>query len=353
MVACHARLKEIGDGRFGKAYGIKVTLGRLMRTVAAFLAVCAFVLAGCSDGAAEPEAVEEAFEDIELNVTATTGVIRGVVVDEAIRPVAGALVTLNLPGKGPVTDESRDTGAFAFDDLEPGSYFLSAAKGGFLPSQQTAEVVAGVAEPPIVKILLAVDGSYVAPFVQSLVFEGFIECGVTTPVIAGAICGIPNGATCGFPFPPEACLGNVTNDNFSQFIPMDQVPTFIQHELVWEATQSTGNMFNLAGRWAKESGDWGEIKGFIGVSPIVLALNSTEIDDEEIGVNGTGLAPAIFSGGMEGTEPPCDPVLGICAFSTGATIEQSFRLYTNIFYGYAPPEGWRFIDSGTVPEPPA
>jgi hypothetical protein len=314
------------------------------------LALLATTLAGCSGGeaGAEPAAPVD-FEPLELEATATTGIIRGVVVDEAIRPIGNASIVLR--GETDLATTSTAEGAFGFDGLEPGAYFLSATKPGHIGAQASAEVVAGVAEPPIVKILLAADLSYVTPFAQVVVFDGFIECGVTTPVIAGAICAIPNGATCDPPLPPEACLGNVTNDNFNQFIPVDQVPSFIQHELVWEATQSTGNMFNLAARWATEDGDWGEIKGSIGVSPIIIALNATEVEDEEIGLNGTGLAPAIFAGGMEGTTPPCDPVFGICLFSTGATISQSFRLYTTLFYGYTPPEGWLFIDEGSIPPP--
>jgi hypothetical protein len=319
------------------------------------IALLATTLAGCSGG--DPEAKPEVpvdFDPLELEATETTGVIRGIVVDEAIRPIGNVSIVLR-GGPSELTTTSTPEGAFGFDGLEPGAYFLSASKPGHIDAQASTEVVAGVAEPPIVKILLALDTSYQAPFHQILVFEGYIECGVTTPVIAGAICGIPNGSTCGFPFPPEACLGNVTNDNFSTFIAVEQVPEFIQHELVWEATQTTGNMFNLAARWAMdpEFSDWGEIKGAIGVSPVIVSLNATEIEDEEIGLNGTGLGPSIFSGGMEGTAPPCDPVFGICAFSTGATLSQSFRLYTIVFFGYAPPEGWRFIDAGEVPQPPA
>jgi hypothetical protein len=136
---------------------------------------------------------------------------------------------------------------------------------------------------------------------------------------------------------------------------VDQVPSFIQHELVWEATQTTGNMFNLAARTSTYEQNAGgsyksDIKGAAGVSPVIIPINGTEIEDEEVGVNGTGLAPAIFAGGMEGTAP-CVPGFG-CLFASGATVEQSFRLYTTIFYGYTPPEGWTFVETGSVPNPP-
>lgn len=305
------------------------------------------LLAGCAGPAAKKgEADPIDFSELDLETTATTGIIRGVVVDDAIRPLPGA--TVSLRGAEGLSRQTSDSGAFGFDGLEPGAYFLDVSKPGYLPVQQSVDVVAGVAEPPIAKVLLAVDASFVAPFYNQFVFDGFMECGVTTPAVAGAVCSFANGPLCEPPFPPEACTGNVTNDKFNQYIPLTEVPQFIQHELTWEATQTTGNMFNLAARWRLDDGEWGEIKGAIGVSPVILPLNATEIEDEELGLNGTGLAPAVFSGGMEGTEPCGIPIFG-CLFPTGATIQQSFRLYTTIFYGYAPPEGWTFVATGEVP----
>lgn len=312
-----------------------------MRGLLAAAALAMIVFAGCASPSAPSQAEPVAdFEQLELTATATTGIIRGIVVDDAIRPISAAIVTLN--GEAPQTVTTTNDGAFGFDDLAPGTYFISVSKAGYFDAQQSAEVVAGVAEPPIVKALLARDTSFVAPYVEAFVLEGYIECGVTTPVIAGAVCSF--GTIVGL---------DITNDKFNQFIPVSKVPGWIQHELIWEATQSTGNQFNLAARTStqgqNENGSYESgIKGKIGVSPVLIQVNATEIEDEEIGLEGLGLAPAIFSGGMEGTGV-CTPVR--CLFGTGATISQKFNLYTHVFYGYQPPESWRFSEEGTVPPP--
>ncbi|MEA3165368.1 MAG: Carboxypeptidase regulatory-like domain [Thermoplasmata archaeon] len=315
----------------------------MMRAPLAAL-LTAFLFAGCTSSS--PPAADEApvdFEALDLEATATTGLIRGLVVDSAIRPVAGATVSLRMTP--PQTATTTGEGAFGFDGLEAGTYFLTVHKPGFIDVQQSTEVVAGVSEPALVKVLLAVDGAFIAPYFEVFVLDGFIECGVTTPVVAGAVCS----------FGEIAGLYNLTNDRFGQFIAVANVPMWLQHELVWDATQNTGNMLNLAARTATaEQYDGGSyeagIAGKAGTSPVVIQVNATRIEEREVGLNGTGLAPAVFAGGMEGTNPCSPPVP--CLFATGATIEQKFSLYTILFYGYTPPVDWRFSSGDPVPPPP-
>lgn len=35
----------------------------------------------------------------------------------------------------------------------------------------------------------------------------------------------------------------------------------------------------------------------------------------------------------------------------GVITNQKFMVYTTVFYGYVPPTGWLFIETGTVPQP--
>ena len=108
------------------------------------LALVATTLAGCSEpeAAAGPPALELA----EVDNSVTRGSISGVVVDEAIRPIAGVNLTLLGPQ---LTVASNEGGQFIFEDLDPGLYTVSAAPltaaDGrlFLGIQTTAEVVAG------------------------------------------------------------------------------------------------------------------------------------------------------------------------------------------------------------------
>lgn len=323
-----------------------------MQRALAVLMMLAVGLAGCSDGGGKDPAPDPT-DELGLEATDTTGVIRGVVVDERIVPIAGA--TIKLLADGQVVQTTAN-GAFGFDGLDPGTYFVEASKAGFSPVQQGIEVVAGESEPPVARFLLAADSSFVAPYFEGFVLEGFIQCGTTTSVIAAAVCSIPNGCNPGV---LGICATNetYTEDNFNQFIELSGVPMFIQHEVVWEATQATGNQLNLAMRTATadeygQGGYGADIGGdIIGVSPLVGVIDQAMIEENGIGKNGTGLAPAVFTGGTAGTEA-CVPGGG-CTFATGATVNQKFSLYTHVFYGYMPPEGWRFSESSTVPAPPS
>ncbi|MEA3202654.1 MAG: Carboxypeptidase regulatory-like domain [Thermoplasmata archaeon] len=339
----------------------------VMRSLPAILLLLllAVSLGGCSSKAAAPTPATAG--DLDLQATATTGVIRGVVVDEAIRPLAGAAVTATAQGHTLATN-STASGSFGFQGLPPGTYIVKAHKAGFKDVQTSAEVKAGVGDPAPVKVTLGTDTSFVRPYAVGFVFRGFIDCGVTTPAVGIAVCSIPNGPTCGAD--PVPCTGNVTADNFAAFVPVDGgVPLWIQHELVWKATQTAGDQFTIAAR----TGTAAQFKSNnyerdlpdqpTGTSPLLAVVNTTTIQKFDIGRNGTGLEPAIFTGGVPGTgDQVCEPVVvpapepvgpfgGFCLFDTGATLEQDFTLYTHIFYGFTPPAGYRFTADGE-PTPP-
>lgn len=317
-------------------------------------------LAGCAGGGSDDPVDDDPTTGLDLEATETTGIIRGVVVDVTVTPLAG--VNVSIPAKGMAT-QTNDNGAFGFADLEPGTYFLTISKAGYTTQQKDVEVVAGVDDPPLARVQLAPDTSFLAPYFETFVLEGYIQCGLTTSAVAIAVCSVPN-----------ECLGlcagtNFTEDKFAQFIPLAANPLHIQHELIWDSTQSTGNMMNLAMRSSTEEqhrdGSYGADIGpnVIGTSPLVGILNRTYIgelaSDEDpivLGADGVGLAPAVFTGGMEGTAP-CVPEEspafgGFCAFANGVTIQQRFTLYTHVFYGYEPPVDWRFSTDSTVPQPP-
>src|SRR5688572_21153311 len=89
----------------------------------------ALALPGCSD---EPKSDGVAdstddFGDLGVAPTDTRGILVGVVVDEAIRPIAEAKVALNAGGGAPMEKTTDAEGRFAYGDLEPGTYFLSAS----------------------------------------------------------------------------------------------------------------------------------------------------------------------------------------------------------------------------------
>ena len=195
------------------------------------------------------------------------------------------------------------------------------------------------------------------PYASLFRFDGYIECSSAVSAVGSvAVCSvlnIPSEEACSA---TGVCVGNATQDTFNTFVPLDRVPDWVQHELVWESTQTTGNALALAARTAtQEQNDrgtyeagWG--RGF-GKSPLVVHADPATIAKHGMGLNGTGLAPAIFAGGMEETTQcfPLDP--GFCS-GTGVTLQQKFSLYTTVFYGYAPPQGWTFTSGDGIPPAP-
>ena len=309
----------------------------------AFL-LAAVTLAGCSSGGQEPEAPETDvdFGELDLEATDTTGVIRGIVVDEAIRPIANAAITIR-GGGSELSTTSTEAGSFGFDGLEPGTYFLSASKPGHFGAQASAEVVAGVEEPPIVKLLLNRDAAS-APYFVLHKWEGFLECGLSVV----ALCGVAD---------------EVTNDNFATVMVIDGVPLFIQSEVLWQTTTAASDQLWLwHSNGAKPDGAFNGTRDSYawrqGPSPLIMTSNATEIEESEYGTN-NDLYLRMFTGSIEGTRNPTDPEgcypggpgPDVYCGGVGYSIEQSFTVYTTAFFGYLPPEGWAFHADGEAKPP--
>jgi hypothetical protein len=285
----------------------------------AVLALASLLLAGCASNADPEEAVPPAdFTELELAATATTGVIRGIVVDDAIRPVTGAKIVLQTEG-GPRETESAEDGAFGFDGLPAGTYFVQASKAGYVPAQASTDVLAGVAEPPIVKVLLALDPG-TAPFFEAYIWEGFIECSARAVLYGVA-----------------ACEG-VGNDDIAHDIGLTAgIPTYAQGELVWESTQTLGDELSFNWRKTGTNSDYIDTEG---PSPLLLAANHTLFEENDVGTE-EPLRTVIFTGHNPATEPP-----GGVAWGVGVQLQQKFTLYLHVFYNFVPNEGWRFTVDG-------
>lgn len=285
------------------------------------------VVAGCTDpGSPAPQegATPDAFEDVE--VTDTTGAIRGVVVNEAIVPIADVLVALNT-GKNVTSDEQ---GAFVFSDLEPGTYFLTASKLGFNSVQTSAEVVAGEAEPPITKITLLADPTQ-QPYTQTLKWEGFLQCGVMWS--SGTLADQPYPLYIASYFGANVC--GLTDDRFiGGFEFNGRIPDHVQANAVWDGTQPLSNDLTL-GFWRGGSNDW---KFVYGKSPLSIETNRTEIVDT-FDENKTDLPMRMFPG--QSDEPA----------SIVVTTNQAFTVYQTQFYGFVPRAGWQFIVDGPCNTP--
>src|SRR5688572_666453 len=120
-----------------------------MRPLLTALALLVPLLAGCSGGEEGPAA--------PLEATPTTGILRGVVVDAAIRPLAGVRITVPQPDGTERNATTPEDGGFAFDGLAPGAYVVHARRLGYLDASVSTNVTAGVAEPEAVRLQMLDD----------------------------------------------------------------------------------------------------------------------------------------------------------------------------------------------------
>ena len=280
------------------------------------LALASTFLAGCSGGDASGSAADPT-EDLGLEATKTTGVIRGVVVDQAIAPLAGVVVSLS--GGGNATTNAD--GAFGFDGLEPGTYFLTAHKPGFADVQQSADVEAGVAEPPIVKVQMVADVSTL-PTYEVFAFHGYLECSFVIP---------------GFFVP---CEGVGNDHNYASFA-INGDASFIHVSLVWEATQAFGRnlYFNVLDNYdAYNVPTWNG-----GPSPLYGNANATAIAGSAINEQQEFILEVSSDG---------EGVPGVAPGLVGASLQQAFDAYVVVFHGFEPPEGYSYVEDGE-PQVPA
>lgn len=140
------------------------------------LVVLAVLLAGCGQSAAPDDVViVESTDDVEVESDGTPavrtgdGLLSGVVVDEALHTVAGAVVRLPGMDQEKSTDEE---GRFAFNGLWPGPYLLEADAKGFDPVEAVVEVKDDATTQVRVELIRRPSED---PYHQTLKFEGYAE----------------------------------------------------------------------------------------------------------------------------------------------------------------------------------
>jgi hypothetical protein len=269
---------------------------------AALLATAA--LAGCFGGGSP-----QGSGDGDAGPPADDGSVAGVVVSPAIVPLSGVSLRLEPAGLDATTDAE---GRFSFDGLRGGSYTLVATLEGYLPATTVAEP-----GPAVVQVVLEPDRQ-VGSYVESYTFDGFLQWSFN---VGGAR------------------SANSVSPNYTIGV---RPPDWIQSELVWESTQALGNTLDLTAIANDGGVTVPDFARSIGPSPLLMTINSSVILEYRLGP-GVLLDFSIFAG-----EEPNPAGRG-----AGLALSQSYRLVTHMFYGYLPPEGWRFTADGEPPAPPA
>lgn len=102
---------------------------------------CLLVVAGCLGGSESAEApAADASLSADARFDESTGAIAGVVTDDALVPIAGAVVRLDGGGTNVTTDAD---GRFAFSFLPPGTVVLVASQPGYQDATEIVTVTSG------------------------------------------------------------------------------------------------------------------------------------------------------------------------------------------------------------------
>src|ERR1041385_4256377 len=155
-----------------------------MRVVACAGLVLILLMAGCSGSPAKKSAAgpdQTNFDDLNVQASATTGVLLGVVVDEAIRPLKAAAIDIIGPDGAARNETTDKEGRFVFSELPPGAYIIKATLLHYQPAQTSAHVDAGVDSPPVVRVQLNRLFSQ-APYTEQVVFDGLLQCSISFPI---------------------------------------------------------------------------------------------------------------------------------------------------------------------------
>lgn len=299
------------------------------------LLVLGLMVAGCADKAGDAGGAPGGDGE------AQPGTLEGVVVDDAIRPVAGVRIDLD----NAFNSTTGTDGTFRFDAVAPGAHVVRATKNGY--ADAVTQVVVAASEPtPLVKLVLLVDASDLA-YAEVQKIEGYIECGTDTANRYFAACGTGNVASFILCAQTSVCQGNVTGDSYIVIQRFDRTPSFLVVEVAWTPTQLLGSTFSVwLGSATKEQlqfypetpSVWNITEG---ESPLYGTMNSTMLNDSGIGKDSWFLAQ-MFAGDAGQTGP----------VALGVVVQQRFEMFLTSFYGYEPPADWRFATTGMPPLPP-
>ena len=287
------------------------------------LMVLAALVAGCADTSADAGEGPDGLAPDE-------GVLAGIVVDAALRPLADAAVSATPPGGEPLRASTDVNGSFTFAGLAPGTYAVEATKERHLSAHAIAQVAAGEAGP-LVQLVLEVQVDEL-PFAVAIKWEGYIGCAFSY----GNLCSAPaqGGAD---------VIGDQSAHLFwDEYVSQDRVPDALQAEAVWEATLPTSEELQPIFGWSTPE-EWqvfqygGTFGSFSTPSPAFYRVPAEEMLEVGLGVD-VGLVVEFYSGDPGGAP-------------AGLTINQPIRLFLHNFYGYEPPEEWRFASDGAPPPP--
>lgn len=289
---------------------------RASRAVLLAFTFLAVALAGCSGGPGP------AVDPTDIPVGSGRAVFAGVVVDEAIRPVEGAVVDVTDSGLNATTAED---GSFLLP-VPVGDHLVEVRHASFAPVQQTISVPETGLRGFTLRLSLSASE---APYHMLLKYDGFVVCSLGVSVIFSEECGEGVGT-------PAGRVGKQGNNNIRfDFQPESPSLKTAVVEQVWTPTSDAGRemliLFNT--KWTCEPACGGDAVGagnVQGPSPLLLRVDEAD------------LAPHL--------EDPANVFTTYTLARNDATqvnvlLNQGFQLFVTLFYRESAPEGYSFVSS--------
>lgn len=308
----------------------------------ALVLVAALVVAGCAS---------KDRPDLPAVDMPGPGSIAGVVVDQAVRPIEGALVEVLDLQLSATTDAD---GAFLVTGVPAGVHVVRASHGLYDTQQQTVEVVEGADEGTKAKFQLN-RVIFATPYSQVQKFDGFIVCSVGFSLYASEECGEGVGMPCedpvlGTPLPPPGCtrVGGQGN-NFAQwdfYLDGPFVRTLVV-EMSWEPASPTLEEFqlNVGNDWTCTpfcNGNGLNVTG--GPSPLytTVTFDSLQLTDR-LGNDVALTADTRFSTFVWPNWGSGDPE------QLNVALNQPYQAFATAFYYLPAPVGWSFLAGDVAP----
>jgi len=309
---------------------------RVLPALTAVSALLLLVLAGCSS-----KAVPDAAAQASAGVSETTGAIAGILVDPAIRPIAGVHVALTLPTGGNRTTQTAANGAFAFKDLAPGTYFLVFTHLLYHTLQTSVEVKAGEVAAPRVQLDPVFSQQ---PYHEIQQFKGHLLCGYNAGI----------ASPCIFDYTQLVCGGGCNAQAHDILIHAQGDTRFFVTNIGpgWQ-TEIIEMNFDPPGAGISKSMSMGvsffkrtssDFYGSVeGASPLLIRF--------EVGVVGEGQGGSqklINASGQDDLYI----FVNVAADSgqpAGFALQQDFRVFQSSFYYAKPQAGWSFVKGDEFP----
>lgn len=275
-------------------------------------AVLALLVAGCQAKAPPP--------GVDVPVGPGRAILAGVVVDEAIRPLAGAVVDVTDAGQNATTDAD---GAFRLP-VPVGAHVLEVRHPRYAALKQPVEVPETGLRGLTLQLTLPASE---APYATVVKYDGFVVCSLGVSLIFSEECGEGVGT-------PVGRYGKQDNNHIRYDFQAESpsLKTLVV-EQAWEPTSDAGKemLVLLRTGWTCEPACGGDAVGegsMQGPSPLLLRVDEADL-----------------------AEPLKDPATVFTTYTlarndatqANVLLNQPFQLFVSTFYREAAPEGYSFV----------